>query len=50
MGRKKGFTGRTPSDYIRRVEDLEHPPSHRAVIKIAEALGVDVGAIDPGAR
>jgi hypothetical protein len=38
-----------PSDYIRRLEDLEHPASHLALTKLARALGVDVGAIDPGA-
>lgn len=34
-------------DYIRRLEDLEHPPSHLALTKLAKALGVDVGEIDP---
>ena len=34
-------------DYIRRLEDLEHPVSHLALTRIARALGVDVGEIDP---
>jgi DNA-binding XRE family transcriptional regulator len=34
-------------DYIRRLEDLEHPASHLALTKIARALGIDVGEIDP---
>jgi hypothetical protein len=37
-----------PPDDIRRLEDLEHPASHLALTRIARALGVDVGEIDPG--
>ena len=39
--------GISPDD-IRRLEDLEHPASHLALTRIARALGVDVGEIDPG--
>jgi DNA-binding XRE family transcriptional regulator len=34
-------------DYIRRLEDLEHPASHLALTRIARALGLNVGEIDP---
>ena len=37
-----------PPDDIRRLEDLEHPASHRALTRIAGALGIDVVEIDPG--
>jgi transcriptional regulator with XRE-family HTH domain len=37
-----------PTDYIRRLEDLEQPASHLALTRIARTLGVDVVEIDPG--
>ena len=39
-----------PERYLSRLEDREHPASHLALARIAGALSVDVGEIDPGSE
>ncbi len=36
-----------PQSYISRIESAQHAPTHKTLKKLASALGVDLGELDP---